>query len=133
MRVPADSRHLWISPVSAEIPGLSKWPFPCIASLHMSLVCKLWSVSGLLVAVVGLAGCYDLSDPTGPRPEDFARSSDSTEQVEQGQATDDPAPPTSEARAMTTGLEYEVGAMLAHPKTANTAQRKLRANAGDHD
>lgn len=133
MRVSADSCHLWISLDSAEIPGLSKWPLPCIASLQMSLVCKLLSVPGLLVAVVGLAGCYDLSDPTGPHPEDFARSSDSTEQVEQGQAKDDPAAPTSEARSMTTGLEYEVGAVLAYPKAANTAQRKLRASAADHD
>lgn len=133
MRVPADSCHLWISSISAEIPGLSKWPFPCIACLQMSLACKLLSVPGLLLAVVGLAGCYDLSDPTGPRREDFARSSDSAEQQEQGQAEDVSGEAPPEARAAASRLESDVGADLAHPKAANTAQRKLRATAEDRD
>ena len=28
----------------------------------------------LLATVIGLAGCYDLSDPEGPSPDDFAKN-----------------------------------------------------------
>lgn len=100
----------------------------------MPLVCKFLSASGLLVAVVGLAGCFDLSDPTGPRREDFARSDDATEQQEQGQAADLSPAPAPDARNAAAGLEDDVGALLAKPQAANTAQRRLRVTvAGDRD
>jgi len=101
----------------------------------MPLVCKFLSVPALLVAVVGLAGCYDLSDPSGPRPEDFARGNDTTEQKqqEQDQAKDLSTGAAPEARAAATSLEDDVGALLARPQRANKAQRKLRASTEDRD
>lgn len=50
---------------------MSAWPCPCISPGQMSAVRSFLSIPALLLAVVGLAGCYDLSDPSGPRREDF--------------------------------------------------------------
>lgn len=59
----------------------------------MSAVRTFLSIPALLVAISGLAGCYDLSAPSGPRREDFMRdpsaaetSTDTQHQGEQAQA-----------------------------------------------
>ncbi len=89
----------------------------------MPAVCKFLSVPGLLVAVIGLAGCYDLSDPDGPRREDFVRANGTTEQQEeQGQSKNElvPAP--------------EAAPLLAQPqKHVIAANRKVRDWADDRD
>lgn len=91
----------------------------------MPLVCKFLSVSGLLVAVVGLAGCYDLSDPDGPRREDFVRANDATEQTEQQQG--------QSQTELVPAAAPEVTSLLAQsqPKRVIAADRKVRDWAGD--
>lgn len=62
----------------------------------MSPVRRFLSMSSLLLAAVAMAGCYDLSDPSGPRRDAFVRDKNPTETQEQGQtsaeAEDEPAP-----------------------------------------
>lgn len=59
----------------------------------MSAVRTFLSVPALLLALSSLAGCYDLSDPSGPRREDFVNdpsangtAPDGEKQGEQAQA-----------------------------------------------
>jgi hypothetical protein len=52
----------------------------------MPRVCSfLLMPAALLLAVSALGGCYDLSDPSGPHPDDFVRSRDATEKEQQDQ------------------------------------------------
>jgi len=46
---------------------------------EMSAVRSFLSIPALLLAIAGLAGCYDLSDPGGPRREDFMRDPNASE------------------------------------------------------
>ena len=57
----------------------SAWPCPCISPGQMSPVRSFLSIPALLVAMAGLAGCYDLSDPSGPRREDFMHDPSASE------------------------------------------------------
>ena len=43
----------------------------------MSAVCKLLSLAAL--GAIALTGCYDLSDPSGPHRDDFARDRAATQ------------------------------------------------------
>lgn len=59
----------------------------------------LWSVPAVLVALVGLTGCYDLSAPSGPQRDDFLQNRNGTPSQEQGQTHGD-APDAATATAI---------------------------------
>ena len=70
-----------------------RWPLPCIPPGKMSAVRMFLSIPAFLLALTSLAGCYDLSAPSGPRREDFLRDpgaaeapTDTQRQGEQAQA-----------------------------------------------
>lgn len=97
----------------------------------MAAVRTFLSIPALLVALSGLAGCYDLSAPAGPRREDFMPDPGSAEadatarqQNEQAQAqrTDQAeaatkaivtsGPPAGESESRVDGLVLNPGAEL---------------------
>lgn len=55
----------------------------------------------LLATVIGLAGCFDLSDPDGPSPEDFAKN-------RTAEPAGDPAAQPAES-ALTTRPQRQLG------------------------
>lgn len=68
-------------------------PFHAFPLGKMSAVRMFLSIPALLLALTSLAGCYDLSAPSGPRREDFLRDpgaaeapTDTQRQGEQAQA-----------------------------------------------
>lgn len=56
--------------------------------MSASAVRTFSSISAVAFAAIALVGCFDLSDPSGPRREDFARDKSPT-QVDQGDDQDD--------------------------------------------
>lgn len=72
----ADARPPWATRGNA---WRSAWPCPCISPWQMSAVRSFLSIPVLVIAMVSLAGCYDLSDPSGPHREDFMRDPSATE------------------------------------------------------
>ena len=86
----------------------------------------------ILVATVGLTGCYDLSDPSGPRPEDFVRERSPTQTQEQGQTQEQVECASPCARSEMTTLLFDA---LEHDDddVDATARRKLRIVRDDAD
>lgn len=74
----------------------------------MSAVRSFLSIPALLVGLSSLAGCYDLSAPSGPRREDFMRDPSATEvitdpqQGQQAQAQRSDQAAVAATRAVTT-------------------------------
>ena len=54
-----------------EMLGAGPGPFRASLLREMSAVRSFLSIPMFLLAMAGLAGCYDLSAPSGPRREDF--------------------------------------------------------------
>ena len=87
------------------------------------------SIVAVLVGALGATGCYDLSDPSGPRREDFMQSEPAAQPVAEGQAQD---PAQQEALAETTTTTQALETL--HPRTPKSgtaedeeeARRKLR-------
>ena len=65
----------------------------------MSSVRSFLSIPALLVAMAALAGCYDLSDPSGPRREDFTPNASATEPNTDAQRQDEQAQPEQSEQA----------------------------------
>lgn len=57
----------------------------------MSAVRRFLSISTVALATLAMAGCYDLSAPSGPRRDDFVRENNPTQTQEQGQTSAAPA------------------------------------------
>lgn len=53
----------------------------------MSAVRSFPSISAVALAALLAAGCYDLSDPSGPHRDDFVREKNPTQTQEQGQTS----------------------------------------------
>jgi hypothetical protein len=83
----------------------------------MPPVRTLLSIPAFLIAVIGLAGCYDLSDPSGPHRDDFVRSRDATENAEQDQSQASTAsrPDTAKALVLDEDVAVDRGATEAKP------------------
>ncbi len=104
----------------------------------MNAVRTLLSMPALLGALsaVTLIGCYDLSDPTGPRRNDFVRAQGPTQTQEQGQtqAEDDSdescsaAPCSANKAAM---LDLDAPAPPPTPAAGAGAAARAGAAAGD--
>lgn len=94
----------------------SRWPPTCISSRKMLPVRTFL----LLATVIGLAGCFDLSDPDGPSPDDFARN-------RSAEPAGDPAAPPAES-ALTTRPKRQLGFDRSDEIVLNDAARQaLRA------
>lgn len=57
----------------------------------MFAVRSFLSTSSVVLATVAMAGCYDLSAPSGPHRDAFVRDKSPTQTQEQGQTSADPA------------------------------------------
>ncbi len=83
----------------------------------MSAVRMFLSIPALALALSSLAGCYDLSAPSGPRREDFLRdpganepSTDTQQQGEQAQAERSEQAAVAATRAVSTSAPAATGA-----------------------
>jgi hypothetical protein len=84
----------------------------------MSAVRTFLSIPALLLAMTGLAGCYDLSDPTGPRREDFLGSASASDPNKDGQTQGEQAQAERSEQAVTAGTKVTTASAQALPEHA---------------
>src|SRR5438067_2492039 len=115
----------------------------------MNKLCTWLSMAVVVLTASGLAGCYDLSDPTGPHRDDFARDTKGTpaepaheNESQQEKTVADTRCPTSPCNAADqTEVRLEavqtrdakVPSAMTDQERVEDARRKLRVPSNDGD